>query len=379
MTAPPGSQPFPRLARMAAQGRLPPSLLLSGPPGAPTREAALWLAAIANSPAGDPDTPATRRIAQRIRWTEAAQRDAEEAGLPPGEGPWPDLQTVHPDPKGEILVEPLRAAVERSRPHPFEGRRRFLVLVGADGMKNPQVANTLLKVLEEPPAHLVIILTAVREAALLPTILSRCQRWRFRGTAGAETADRLRREYGYSAADAAWAAAGGTGDLEKALALARERLPALAEQAVELASVVCRGIVPGALPPGWPASVLAGRARLSERLASGSRRTARGGGELGTLFAMLRAALRDLAALASGAEPLYGDPGGRLAPLAKEARGSDFAEAFRLVEEADRAIHRRNGNPRMQLDALLLAFNDIARRLFKERRARARARAKSGR
>ncbi len=361
MSAPPSGEPFARLARLAAAGRLPPSLLFTGPPGSPTREAALWLAAVANSPDPAPDSEPTRGIAERILWTDASARGSDRAGSPPAGGPWPDLHAVHADAKGEIKVDALREAVGASRPHPFEGSRRFLLIVGADGM-NPSAANALLKTLEEPHRRLGVILTAVREAALLPTIISRCQRWRFPGPAENEIATRLREDHDYKEADAAWAALASGFDLNRALAIPRGRLSPLAGEAVRLAAVVSRGIPP--LP----------RARLSERLARAGGRSRRGAApELRILLALLRATLRDLAALAAGAKPLSGDPGGKLALLAKEAPPAAFAEGLGLVEAADRAIHQSHGNPRMQLDALLLDFNEIARPLVIARMRAARA------
>jgi DNA polymerase III subunit delta' len=61
---------------------------------------------------------------------------------------------------------------------PYEGERRVCILTAADRMA-PNMSNTLLKTLEEPPLHTVIILLANNPRLLLPTILSRCQPIRF--------------------------------------------------------------------------------------------------------------------------------------------------------------------------------------------------------
>ena len=53
-----------------------------------------------------------------------------------------------------------------------------IILADAERM-NPTTANTLLKTLEEPPPWATIILVTANEAALLPTVLSRCQIFRF--------------------------------------------------------------------------------------------------------------------------------------------------------------------------------------------------------
>jgi DNA polymerase III subunit delta' len=54
---------------------------------------------------------------------------------------------------------------------------RFVVMSPADGM-NAAAANALLKILEEPPARTTLVLASAREARLLPTVRSRCQRIR---------------------------------------------------------------------------------------------------------------------------------------------------------------------------------------------------------
>ena len=359
--------PFPRLARLAAAGGLRQSLLLAGPSGAPTAEAAIALAAIVNSPDRDPDSPATRKLEERIRRTEEWARGdggREEGGWPgPGAGPYPDVRIVRPESGKQIPVDEIRAAIAATRTHPFEGRRRVLIIVEADAM-NPPAANALLKTLEEPHHWLGLILTAVREAALLPTIVSRCQRWRFRAPTAPELAARLREEHDYPADEAAVAAAAARGDLGRALALPRDRLLPLAEEAERIAAVVGRGIPPRA------------RAALAERLTKAAPRTRRTAGrpdELETLLVLLRATLRELAALRSGVEPLSPDAAKRLRKIAELAPGGAFAEALLLVEGADAKMRRFYGNRRMQLDALLMAFNEIARPLVLARIRKKRA------
>jgi DNA polymerase-3 subunit delta' len=56
----------------------------------------------------------------------------------------------------------------------MEGRWKVVVIAGAERMTD-EAANALLKTLEEPPAHVVLILTATDAGLLLPTIVSRCQ------------------------------------------------------------------------------------------------------------------------------------------------------------------------------------------------------------
>ncbi|GHV60613.1 hypothetical protein AGMMS49587_02510 [Spirochaetia bacterium] len=58
------------------------------------------------------------------------------------------------------------------------GRRKLLVIENADRMQDG-ARNSLLKILEEPPDRLTIVLTSSRREAILPTLLSRLRPYRF--------------------------------------------------------------------------------------------------------------------------------------------------------------------------------------------------------
>jgi DNA polymerase-3 subunit gamma/tau len=60
-------------------------------------------------------------------------------------------------------------------------------------MLTTEAFNALLKMLEEPPAHVVFVLATTEPFKVLPTILSRCQRFDFRRISSADLMDRLRR------------------------------------------------------------------------------------------------------------------------------------------------------------------------------------------
>jgi DNA polymerase-3 subunit delta' len=87
---------------------------------------------------------------------------------------------LHPDvlviePEGQALkVEQVRQMQRTLAYRPYEGKRRICILTAADRMAS-NMSNTLLKTLEEPPLHTVVILLANSSKAILPTILSRCQ------------------------------------------------------------------------------------------------------------------------------------------------------------------------------------------------------------
>ena len=58
------------------------------------------------------------------------------------------------------------------------GKKKVFVLSKCD-MMNPNSANSLLKILEEPPKDSILILTTSRLNSLLPTIIGRCQKIKF--------------------------------------------------------------------------------------------------------------------------------------------------------------------------------------------------------
>jgi len=80
--------------------------------------------------------------------------------------------------QGYLRVDQIRKLIAALAIKPFSARHRVVILADAHTM-NPQAANALLKVLEEPPANTTLILTALQKADLLPTIVSRCRHIRF--------------------------------------------------------------------------------------------------------------------------------------------------------------------------------------------------------
>lgn len=90
------------------------------------------------------------------------------------------LRGVHPDiievTRGEgsgITVDIIRGVRDDALLVPNDGARKVYIIRDADTM-NPSAQNALLKLLEEPPSGVVIILEALNPRALLPTIRSRC-------------------------------------------------------------------------------------------------------------------------------------------------------------------------------------------------------------
>jgi DNA polymerase-3 subunit delta' len=107
-------------------------------------------------------------IAEREKWP-ADKRNEDPLVF----GSHPDFLTFPPDgPLRQITIPQMRLLKDRASLKPLKGSWRVFLIDGID-RANPQAANSLLKTLEEPPAHLILILTARNPYDLLPTIRSR--------------------------------------------------------------------------------------------------------------------------------------------------------------------------------------------------------------
>lgn len=89
----------------------------------------------------------------------------------------PDLHMIEAD-GNTIKIEQIRALQKELSFRPLEGERKICVIEAAEKM-NSSSGNALLKTLEEPAGHALLILLTSRPDAVLPTIRSRCQRLPF--------------------------------------------------------------------------------------------------------------------------------------------------------------------------------------------------------
>ncbi len=88
------------------------------------------------------------------------------------------LDVVEIDAASNNGVESIRTLIEEASFTPAAARYRVYIIDEVH-MLSVQAFNALLKTLEEPPAHVVFILATTEVHKLLPTILSRCQRFDF--------------------------------------------------------------------------------------------------------------------------------------------------------------------------------------------------------
>lgn len=134
-----------------------------------------------------PDGVGRHLVARRLAMAANCEADGERpCGVCPtchriGLGNHPDVIEVGPDAdsaSGTIPVAKIREVIRAAGLHRYAAPHRFIVIDPAEALPAP-AANALLKTLEEPNTNTHFVLIARHGAALLPTIVSRCQRHRF--------------------------------------------------------------------------------------------------------------------------------------------------------------------------------------------------------
>lgn len=101
-----------------------------------------------------------------------------------------DIDVIEIDAASNTGVDNVREVIENSQYRPARSRFKIYIIDEAH-MLSKQAFNALLKTLEEPPSHVKFILATTEAEKLLPTILSRCQRYDFRNIPTREIAAHL--------------------------------------------------------------------------------------------------------------------------------------------------------------------------------------------
>ncbi|MDX1984083.1 MAG: DNA polymerase III subunit [Bryobacteraceae bacterium] len=229
------------LSRMIEGDRIPQTILLAGPEGVgkatlARRFAASLLGDAARIEQDDLSLPANlERIAEREKLP--TEKRAED---PLYFATHPDFVTFPPDgPLRQISIQQMRLLKDRAQFSPSRGRYRVFLIDHLD-RANEQAANSLLKTLEEPPPHLVILSTAENYYDLLPTIRSRSVIFHLSALSDADMAA-FAASRGWDASDRRVRLAAGSPGIAVAMDLEewdkrRQRMLALMEVASRLAN-----------------------------------------------------------------------------------------------------------------------------------------------
>lgn len=103
-------------------------------------------------------------------------------------GTHPDIIEI--DAASNNGVEEVRNLIEKVKYAPLKGRYKVYIIDEVH-MMSAGAFNALLKTIEEPPAHVIFILATTEPHKVLPTIISRCQRFDFTKVPDADIIHRL--------------------------------------------------------------------------------------------------------------------------------------------------------------------------------------------
>lgn len=316
-----------------------PPLLFHGPGGCGKRSTALAFCAslVCLTPRAT-DACGECRTCSRIR--DGHEITALRSGSHSGDTPrqYPDAGFISiPSGKTRVSILQARDIVLSLQQQPYELSRRLYIVDPADSM-TPSAANALLKILEEPPAHAVLILVSAAPWSLPITVRSRLTALRFRPLSRETVEQLLASEMPRREAAARAALSGGS--LERALAVDPERHAQQLKLWCDLLARLARGDRPAALA-----------VNASEAFASDAE-TARAALE------QLLEVLRDIAAAATGsaARLISDEQAAQLAPLAERCLGPSFNRAV-AVERLRSELIVFNRNPRLAVEGAVLALS----------------------
>ena len=105
------------------------------------------------------------------------------------DGSHPDVIEI--DAASNNGVDEVRDLIEKVKYSPIKGRYKVYIIDEVH-MMTSGAFNALLKTLEEPPAHVVFILATTEAHKVLPTIVSRCQRYDFSKVDDEDIVNRLK-------------------------------------------------------------------------------------------------------------------------------------------------------------------------------------------
>ena len=231
------------LVRSVRASSLPASLMLHGPPGAGKQRMALWIAqlVLCDDPGDEGPCDACRscRLALRlehpdVHWhlplprprgastpekladalEEARHERLAELRERPLRPTWSDEPRAH-------YLAAARTLRSRARSRPAMSDAQIFVIGDAETLvpqeSSPEAANSLLKLLEEPPEGTRFILTSSEPGRVLPTIRSRCLPIHVPGLPKEELLAFLERHTDADEADRRRAASLGQGSVGRAL------------------------------------------------------------------------------------------------------------------------------------------------------------------
>ena len=306
------------LRRQIAEGRVGNAYLFVGPPDVGKGFVALNFAKALNCLQGGDDSCDICISCRKI-----------------DDGLHPDVQVISPS-GSWLKIDQIRAMRRRAALKPLEGRFKVFIIREADRMTD-EAANSLLKTLEEPPTDTVIILITTNLSAILPTITSRCQLFRFGAVPKEEIEGFLRERFNLSDQAASRIALLSDGRVSRAIEMARN--PGLAEEAP-----------PRLLTGMEPIEIF----REAEEIAGNPEK-----------LEVLLTWLRDLMLVKAGVREGIVHVGSLdlLRSLASRLPRGRLLEAVKLVMRTRQLITQHNVNPNLALEVMCLKLLELQGRI----------------
>ncbi|ABG05371.1 DNA polymerase III, subunits gamma and tau [Rubrobacter xylanophilus DSM 9941] len=340
-----GQEPVVRTLRRAIEtGRVAHAYLFSGPRGTGKTSTAKVLAMGLNCAQGPTPEPCGRCESCR----------SIVAGS--------SMDVIEMDAASNRGIDEIRELRDRVNLAPAAGRAKVYIIDEVH-MLTTEAFNALLKMLEEPPEHVVFVLATTEKHKVLPTIISRCQSFDFRrpgvGTLVEKLSEIARAEGIEAEREALTAIARASGGSFRDAEGMLDQISSFSEGRVTVALV--RELLGSAGP-----EMLAETAdALHERRAADALRVvdrlSSEGRDLGQFAAELISHLRVLMLLPHAPEAALAEAGPEERPaLEEQARRIPTGETVRMIEALGETSGRirRGGDPKLELE---LCFLKLAR------------------
>ena len=226
-----------------------------------------------------------------------------------------------------ISIDDIRELQERLGFLPYEGKRKAVLITGVEAMTT-EAANAFLKILEEPSPTTNFILTTDRPNALLPTILSRCQKVRFEPLPQEAVIKSLVKDHGQDPLAAGLLAELSGNSLGRALQMTDQDLLSERDLSVKLLKAAVNG-------QQW-------------EMVEAIDQIARDRGRPARILEMLSAVVADLVHLKVTGKILNADRQAELSDIGKKIDQQKLSQMVRAIEKARIALER-NVTPRLCL------------------------------
>lgn len=144
-----------------------------------------------SGPRGTGKTSIAKIFAKTINCTSEKHRPCQECDncIEVQRGSHPDIIEI--DAASNNGVDEVRNLIEKVKYAPLKGKYKVYIIDEVH-MMSTGAFNALLKTIEEPPSHVIFILATTEPHKVLPTIISRCQRFDFTKVPNNEIKNRLK-------------------------------------------------------------------------------------------------------------------------------------------------------------------------------------------